>query len=232
MRAMLVLVAACAGGRSSQTARPDADVTPPDVLVIDGAPPYRHTITIDGTDDFTASETLPTTSASFTARLAWDDDNLYVGYAGPDLATNTSDAAQKWLFVYLDTTPGGETQSELYNTQRATFPAGFGADFYARYKVSGDTTSLEQVTGGDWMTAPPAPQVGQAGTFVELAIPLAQIAAGDSLRLVTYMINEKMLAEGTYAGLFTDNFVDGYSTNMLLTRAFTADFTSLFAPAQ
>lgn len=233
MRSLLVLLAACAGGRSSDTSRPDAETMTTDVLVgIDGPAPYRHTITIDGTDDFALNETLPTTSASFSAKLAWDDVNLYIGYAGPDLATSTSDAAQKWLFVYLDTTAGGETQSELYNTQRATFPTGFEADYYARYKVSGETTSLEQVTAGDWMTASPAPQVGQAGTFVELSIPLAQIAAGDSIRILTYMINEKMLAEGTYAGLFSDNFVDGYSANMIMTRAFTADFTSLFAPGQ
>jgi hypothetical protein len=228
---VVVLVGACAGGKSAGTARSDAGTTP-DVLGVDATPPYRHTITIDGTDDFALNETLPTTSTGFTAKLAWDDDNLYVGYAGPDLATTTTDAAQKWLFVYLDTTSGGETQSEMYNTQRATFPTGFEADFYVRYKVSGETTSLEQVTAGDWMTAPPAPQVGQAGTFVELAIPLAQIGAGDSLRLVTFMINEKMLAEGTYAGLFSDNFVDGYSTNMMLTRSYSADFTSTFAPAE
>jgi hypothetical protein len=231
MRAALLLLAACAGGKSAGTARSDSGTTDDAVPAVDAAPPYRHTITIDGTDDFAQSETLPTTSAGYTAKLAWDDVNLYIGYAGPDLATGTSDAAQKWLFVYLDTTSGGETQSEMYNTQRATFPTGFEADTYVRYKVNGTTTSLEQVSAGDWMTAPPAPQVGQAGTFVELAIPLAQIGAGDSLRIVTYMINEKMFAEGTYAGLFADNFVDGYAANMVLTRSYAADFLSSRAPA-
>lgn len=193
--------------------------------------PYRHTITVDGIDDFTAGETFATTSASFTARVTWDDANLFVGYAGPDLATTTSDAAQKWLFVYLDTTSGGQAQSEMYNTQRATFPTGFAADYYVRYKVDGTLTSLERDVAGDWMTEGTTPTVGQAGEFVELQIPLTAIAAGTTVGIVTYMINEKMLAEGTYAGLFADNFTDGYSANMTLTRSLTADFESTLPPA-
>jgi hypothetical protein len=228
--AILVVLAAC-GGTPAGSARPDARVVPDgsqgDVI----QEPYRHTIAIEGVDDFTAGETFATTSASFSARIAWDDVNLYIGYAGPDLDTMTGDAPQKWLFVYLDTTTGGETQSEQYNTQRATFPTGFAADYYVRYKVNGTLTSLERNNGGTWATASPTPQVGQAGTFVELAIPLSSIGAGTSVGIVTYMINEKMFAEGTFAGLFSDNFVDGYATNMTLTRSYTADFTSGAEPA-
>jgi len=225
------LVAAC-GGNASGTARPDArvvrDAPQADVIGV----PYRHTITLDGIDDFTAGETFATTSAAFTARVAWDDVNLYIGYAGPDLATNTSDAPQKWLFVYLDTTAGGEAQSEQYNSQRATFPAGFAADYYVRYKVNGTLTSLERANTGNWVTASPAPATAQAGTFAELAIPLSSIGAGTTLGIVTYMINEKMFSEGTFAGLFADNFVDGYAVNMTLTRSYPADLTSARAPAE
>jgi hypothetical protein len=230
-RAMLLVLAACSGGGTG-TAAPDArgyrDAPAPD-----SAPPYRHTITLDGIDDFTSGETFATTSTAFSARIAWDDTHLFIGYAGPDLATNTSDAPQKWLFVYVDTiATGGQAQSEQYNTQRATFPAGFAADYYVRYKVNGTLESLEQDVGGDWMTATPAPEVAQAGTFVELSIPLASITAGTSLSLVTYMINEKMFSEGTYAGLFMDNFVDGYAMNLTITRTFTADFTASRMPAE
>jgi len=228
--ALLVVVAGCSGGGTG-SAKPDAfefrDAPPADI-----AEPYRHTINIDGVDDFTAGETFMTTSATFSAKLAWDDVNLYVGYSGPDLATNTSDANQKWLFVYLDTIAGGQTQSEMYNTQRAAFPTGFAADFYARYKVNGNLTSLEQDVAGDWMTASPAPQTAQAGTYVELAIPLSAIGAGTSLALVTYMINEKNLAEGSYAGLFMDNFVDGYAASLAITKTYSVDFTSARMPAE
>lgn len=229
MRAALLIVVAACGSNASSSAGPDARVDGPlDVI----ATPYRHTITIDGVDDFTASETFTTTSTAFTARVTWDDANLYIGYAGPDLDTQTSDAPQKWLFVYLDTTASGEAQSEMYNTQRATFPTGFAADFYVRYKVNGTLTSLEHAENGGWVTAPPAPTVAQAGTFVELGVPLSAIGAGTTVGIVTYMINEKMFSEGTYAGLFADNFTEGYAVNMVLTRTLTADFTSAFAPAR
>lgn len=226
----LVLLAACGDG---VMAKPDARVVPDAAPMVDTPPqPYRHIITIDGTDDFSPADLVATTSSSFTARIAWDDANLYVGYEGPDLATTTSDADKKWLFVYLDTAAGGETQSEQYNTQRATFPGAFAADYYARYKVDGTFASLQHASGGGtWTTASPAPTTGQAGMFVELSIPLTAIGAGTSLDVVTYMINEKALAEGTFAGLYAGNFTDGYAANLQLTAFMHADFTSQRTPS-
>ena len=201
----------------------------------DGPPvPYRHTIVIDGMDDFAAGDTFTTTSApSYVARVTWDDQNLYVGYSGPDLSTQTTDASTKWLFVYLDTDPGagtGAAQSEQYNTQRATFPAGFGAEYYARYKCDGTFTTLQHYAAGTWTAATPSPAVAQAGPYVELAIPLAAIGAGAKLGVVTWMINEKQLAEGSYAGLYTGNFTDGYASDLAITKYLRADFTSSRVP--
>ncbi|HSD88831.1 MAG TPA: hypothetical protein VLB44_14990, partial [Kofleriaceae bacterium] len=227
---LVPLAAACGDGKTSP--RPDARAIPDAAPILDTpGQPYRHVIAIDGNDDFASGDTFPTTSASFLARVSWDDVNLYVGYSGPDLAVTTGDANKKWLFAYLDTTAGGETQSELYNTQRATFPAGFAADYYLRYKVDGTFSTLEHATGsGTWTTASPAPVTAQTGMFVEMSIPLSAIGAGTQLDLVSYMINEKNLAEGTYAGLYTTNFTDGYSANMQLTAYLHADFTSSRAP--
>ena len=230
MKAALALLLLVACGDDTKQ-HPDARVIPDTSTHDVTAPPYRHTITIDGIDDFSPTEVIATTSASYIARIAWDDTNLYVGYSGADLSTTTGDAGTKWLFVYLDTTAGGEAQSEMYNTQRATFPTNFQADYYARYKVDGTLTSLQHVVGGTWTTASPAPMTGQSGTFLELAIPLSAIGAGSQLDLVTYMINEKQLAEGTYAGLYATNFVDGYSTNVPLTVYLHADFTSSRTPS-
>lgn len=229
---LVVLAGAAACGDGGGPVRPDARVIP-DAAPTPDTPsqPYRHVIAIDGNDDFASGDTFPTTSASFLARVSWDDVNLYVGYSGPDLAVNTSDANKKWLFVYFDTTSGGETQSELYNTQRATFPSGFAADYYLRYKVDGTFSTLEHAAGsGTWTTASPAPMTGQTGMFVEMSIPLSAIGAGTQLDLVSYMINEKNLAEGTFAGLYATSFTDGYSANMQLTNYLHADFTSSRAP--
>lgn len=231
-----LILGACAHSTSPGApadAPPQRDAPPPpiDAPAIDAPPvPYRHTIVLDGMDDFAAADTFTTTSSpSFAARVTWDDQNLYVGYSGPDLSPQATDASTKWLFVYLDTDPGagtGATQSQVYNTQGATFPSGFGAEYYARYKVDGTLTSLEQYGNGTWTTVTPAPSTAQAGQYVELAIPLAQIGAGAKLGIVTWMINEKQLAEGSYAGLYQGNFTDGYAMNLALTRYLRADFTS------
>ncbi|HTL33623.1 MAG TPA: hypothetical protein VL326_10880 [Kofleriaceae bacterium] len=223
--AALVVLAACG---PVDAKHPDARVVPDVAPTPDMPPqPFRHVITIDGVDDFSPTELFSTTSTSFSARITWDDENLYVGYEGPDLSTTTSDADKKWLFVYVDTAAGGETQSQQYNTQRATFPGTFAADYYARYKVDGTFASLEHASGGGtWTSDSSGPTTGQSGTFAEMAIPLSKIGAGASLDIVTYMINEKALAEGTFAGLYLTNFTDGYSTNMPLTAYLHVDFTS------
>lgn len=232
------MLAAC--GRDS--VQPKLDGAPQhDAPRIDGAGdgvlPYRHTIILDGTDDFAAEDTFMTTSSpTFGARVTWDDHYLYVGYSGPDLATTVTDAGSKWLFVYLDLDPGagtGATQSQAYNTQHATFPAGFGAEFYGRYKCDGTFTTLERydtTSGTSWSTTSPAPQTAQAGQYLELSISLAQLGAGAQLGIVTWMINEKPLSEGSYAGLYAGNFTDGYAANLALTKYLRADFTSPLAP--
>lgn len=223
-------LAACSEGGSTQ--KPDARTIPDSHDQIDGSSqvPYRHAIALDGVDDFALAEQFATTSTSFEARVTWDEKNIYVGYAGPDLTTSTSEADTKWLFVYLDTKPGGEAQSELYNTQRAAFPIGFAADYYVRYKCDGLYMTLERNDAGMWNTATPAPATATAGTFLELSIPLTSIGAGTQVGIVTWMINEKALVEGSFAGLYLNNFTDGYAANLALTSYLVADFTSPRAP--
>lgn len=227
----LVLLAACGDANVDGTPA-DARVIPDGSSEVDDAlqEPYRHAIALDGLDDFATGDQFATTSTAFAARITWDDKNLYIGYSGPDLATTTDDAGTKWLFVYLDTTAGGVAQSELYRTQRVTFPVGFAADYYARYKVDGTLTSLKRNDGGAWNEAAPPPAAEQADTFVEMALPFTAIGATTELGIVTYMINEKDLAEGTYAGLYETNFTDGYGANLPLTAYLHADLESPRAP--
>jgi len=229
----LLALAACssatpAGGGTPDAARdakPDVDAAPPDALG-----PYRHTIAIDGTDDFGVNERFATTSASFAARVTWDADNIYVGYMGPDLDPATQNAAQKWLFVYLDVDPGtanGAPTSLTYNTQGATFPTGFGADFYVRRKSDGSLLALEQFQSGTtWTTHATVLPFARGGTYVELAIPRAAIGTSDKVGLVAWMINETQNLEGTFAGLYADNFVDGYAANLALAKYLEIDFTA------
>lgn len=200
----------------------------------DGAPPYRRTIAIDGVDDFVAGEQFATTSAGYAARITWDDQHLYVGYGGPDLDPGALDTATKWLFVYVDVDPGatatGATQGQTYNTQTATFPAGFGAEYYARWKCDTTLGSIERHDAGTWSTIATAPATAQAGTFVELAIPRSALGASTELGIVAFMINEKAQFEGSFAGLFADSFTDGYAMTLPITKYLRADLTSPRAP--
>ncbi len=241
--ALLATCAACgAAGSPALDAGPGRDaprVDAADPLIdgasaIDAAVTVPHTITIDGIDDFRADEQFTTTSSpSFVARVTWDADSLYVGYGGPDLAIDATDAGTKWLFVYVDTDPGGATgaaSAELYNSQGAAFPAGFGAEHYARWKVDGTLASLKSYSTGAWGDAAATLGAAQQQTFVELAIPRSLLGAGTALGVVTFMINEKDLAEGTFAGLYAGSFTDGYNSAMPVTKYLRLDLDVIEAP--
>jgi len=215
-----------------------ADMAPPVDMMFPGdeLQVYAHTVVLDGFDDFSANEQFTTTSNSFTARVAWDAQNLYIGYAGPDLDPAAPDTKTKWMFAYIDVDPGGATgslESQKYNTQKATFPAGFGAEFYVRWKCDATFVTLEQYAGGvTWTTTAVTPTSGHAGQFIELAVPRSALGATppSQLGLVTWMINEKAGVEGTFAGLFTGNFTNGYGPALALTKYLRVDFTSVHPP--
>lgn len=239
MRIALLLTGAAACS-SASNAGPTLDGSPggPDARPVADAPVdqgtgYTHTITIDGTDDFLAGEQFSTTSAAYGARVTWDANHVYVGYSGPDLDPAALDTGFKWLFVYFDFDPGaatGATTSLRYNTQAATFPPGFGAELYARWKADGSFASIDQRQPDGTYTELATPTADQAGTFVELAIPRVLLGGATTIGVVTWMINEKPDFEGSFAGLYPGNFADGYAATLPLTKYLRIDFASDAAP--
>jgi hypothetical protein len=162
MKYALLLVAACGPHASSPkldgAPRPDSPAG--DAAMRDAPQPYRHTIQIDGVDDFTA-------------------------------------------------------------------------DIYARYKCDGTFTTLERydtASSTSWSTYAPAPMTGQGGNYLEMAISLSQLGAGTQLGVVTWMINENNGVESSYAGLYMDNFIDGYAADLQLTKYLPVDFRSTTPP--
>ncbi len=180
-----------------------------------------HTITIDGTNDFSADETFSTTSTGYTAYITWDQNSLYIGYDGPDINSNDGN---KWVLVYIDTDPQqtptagtGSTVGQLYNTQQPNLP--FTANYHLRWKADNSYTNMEKWNGSSW-----DPGIGagywtgsayQSGNFVEISIPLTDLGNPTQIYICTVMINEVGSGEWTYAGNPNDIFTDGYDPDYL-----------------
>ncbi len=217
---------------SDSTTEAAAD-TAPDTTA-DAPAPWRKTITIDGTNDFSATdEKFTTTSTSYDAFVTWDASALYVGYSGADLGTTAS--TSKWLFVYLDTDPGastGATKGEQYKTQTPAFGTGFGAEAYFGYRTDGAFSHFKTYSGGTWTTVTTSGVTfNKSGSFVEIRIPFSAIGGAPAkLGVVTLMMNELSGSEWSYAGLYTGSYTDGYFSSVPVKHWLLADMTSSGAP--
>jgi len=233
-----------AGCPSSQTAGSDAalpDGAPGPDAAADGAGgPWRHTILIDGVNDFELAETFSTTTAGYAAYITWDADNLYVGYSGIDIAVDAPDSETKWVLVYVDLDPevlegGGAPVGERYNTQEPDFPSAFAPEHYYRWKSNDSFEGLRSWTGTGWTDTAIATDAAVTGEFMELALPRSTLGTLPSFAgVVTLMVNEKDLAEWTYAGLYDGSFTDGYFdadvAAIPITRWLRVDFSATLPP--
>jgi hypothetical protein len=211
-----------------------ADTAVVDTGPVDAGPPWKHTIVVDGVNDYyLAQEKFQTTSIGYEAFITWDDSNIYVAYTGPDIGSTAS--PDKWLFVYIDVDPGmatGPASAERYNTQAPKFPTGFGAEFYMRWRTDNTDAAIKKwdSTGASWTFVTTMGTRQKLGGFVELRIPRSTLGTSTKFGLVSFMLNEKPAGEWTYAGLYLDNFVDGYSAAKPLTKYLLIDTTSPAAP--
>ena len=221
-----------AGEIDAAVTHPDAAAGEPDAAgAADAATgPYRHTITVDGESSFTAAETFATTTASFTAYLTWDDDNLYVGYQGSDV---TAGDAARWLLVYIDSDPGGPAgtgEGERYNTETPRFPSGFAADYYVRWQSSGAVEDLKAWDGQAWQTTDTQVAAATGGPMLEVALPRAALGDPATLGVTLLWLNEADQVEAAYGGLYPDSFIDGYHATVPVGRYLAVDFASPAAP--
>ena len=138
-----------------------------------------HTVVVDVTNDFDAGTERVATSSSGTgyfAYLAWDRDTLYVGMEGADMA---SGSATRFVLAYLGGT-GGTTAGQSYNTQSPALP--FDAKWHVRWKADNTLTGAQEWNGASWVDVGSwSPAAFQAGTFVELSIPLAELGSPTTL---------------------------------------------------
>lgn len=235
-----------AADSSADTARADADAAPidsgPADTGVDAPATYRHTITIDGTNDFSATNEKfsTTTGAGFDAYATWDASALYVGYFGADIGASAT--PNKWVFVYLDVDPTagtGAPKTAQYTSQQHNLPTGFGADAYFAWKTDGSYSEFKKYAGGAWTTVATSGITfnrNAGSSFVEMRIPFTAFAtsAPAKLGVVTFMLNEASGLEWTWAGLWSGSFVDGFSPTTATTKTIAsylqADLASPLPP--
>lgn len=189
---------------------------------------YRHTIAIDGTNDFLPGETFDTTSgANHTAYVAWDDDTLYLGMKG----TTIDDAdVSKWLVAYFGPIPLGSQQAssvgDQYQTQTPTLT--FQATHYVRWKGDNGFTWLKHFDGDAWTDdyeLAAGTDYQQNGDFVELRLPLENIGEpADWLKFAMGMLDEEVGSETTYAGVPDNTFPTGDGPDRDFEKRFEFDF--------
>jgi parallel beta-helix repeat protein len=193
------------------------------------AAPYRHTITIDGANDFNSQEIFPTTTVSYTAYVTWDDSNLYLGCSGPDIIFGGS---TKWLLFYLDPDPGSGTGSSTgrpYNTQQPTFPAGFAAKYLWAWGVDELRRHFFQYSGTAWEEiANPIQEAASSTRFVEFGVPLSSIGNPAKIGIAACLVDEVASGEWTYGGMPSTAFTDGYDPDFA--HSYVGDFSSARPP--
>lgn len=197
-----------------------------------------HTITIDGTNDFSSDETFTTTSTGYTTYITWDQNNLYIGYEGADINAGIN-PQYKWILIYFDTDPQttptsgtGTTVGQLYNTQQPNLP--FSANFHFRWKGDNSYTNMGKWTGSSWDYGAGSGYWSgshvRSGTYIEFSFPLSDLGNPSQLYICTNMINEEAGFEWTYAGNPNDMFSDGYDPDYLHYYGF--NLTSGISPNQ
>ncbi len=166
------------------------------------ADPYRHTIFIDGMNDFNAGEIFQTTSTGYTSYVTWDDDHLFLGYEGPDVGSSQG----RWLLLYLRGTDG-TTTGVPYNTQQPALP--FAAKYHLAWKCDGSYRIFKEYSG-TWQDVTDPSFVAWSPGFVELSLPWSALGGLAGVALVACFINETAGVEWTYAGSPWDCFFDSY----------------------
>lgn len=169
---------------------------------------YSHTIAIDGTNDFSATdESFVTSSKGYTAYLAWDQTYLYVAVQGQDISSND---ATRFVQLYLGTGSAGTTTGLSYNTQQPTLP--FSADYHLRWKADNTFTGALSWDGSAWVDTlwDFTDDVVQSGDFLEFRIPRDDIGAPTELAVHISMINETNGNEFSFAAMPGNSFTDAY----------------------
>ncbi len=178
-----------------------------EVIITSQPESYSHTISIDGMNDFTvADEMFQTSSMGYNGYITWDNDYLYLGYKGPDIA-NSNPAI--YLNIYLGGTPG-TTTGRMMNTQQPVLS--FSAGHNIIWNTSNSVFQSYSFDGSSWITSSlvTPSDISRSSDFVEMRIPLASIGSPDKLKVHLNMLNATPGNEWSWGAVPSASFVDGY----------------------
>jgi chitodextrinase len=205
---------------------------------------FFHTITLDGLNDFAGSsskvgnETFSTSTNNVLSYVTWDSDYVYFGYSGDDVVSNTTNAATKWLLLYIGGT-GGTTLGLNYAGQQPLLP--FDTKYHIRFRVDGTYTNRQMWNGTAWQNmgnynwgSDKARNDGNK--FLELRIPRADLGleSARSLQVVSSLAYEDITGnnDAMWGAMPSDTFGavgNGYDRDF--TTFYEFDMKSKLAPA-
>jgi hypothetical protein len=188
---------------------------------------YRHTITIDGTNDFVAGEEFSTTTTGYTAYIAWDDDALYLGMEGPDIDGSVTDT---FLTAHLGPLPESGALTEVgqgYNNQIPNLH--FQANRHFRWKTTDLLCDVREYEASAWQPGADvsADDRHRTDQYFEVRLPFDVLGnPGTGFKLVMGIVHETD-TEWTYAGVPDDAFDDGFNPEYVTRLEFDFDGTQL-----
>lgn len=192
------------------------------------ADPYRHTIVVDGVNDFTGGEAFATTTSGQEVYFTWDDTHLYVGCSG---STMDAMSVTEFIVLYFDTDPGsglGASSGRILAVQEPAFLSDFRPDFMLTLSLDFSTLGFSAYAGAAWSPVTSGAVHAAGGGYLEMSIPLSDLGDPAALRTTFAVIVTDLFSEWTYVGAPETIFTDGYDPDYQDHLDF--DFSSEFPP--
>ncbi len=173
----------------------------------------NHSITIDGTNDFTSSDERFETTSGTTLYdyVTWDASNIYIGISGSSPA-GTVTANNRVYHIYIDTDPtgsNGTTDGEAWRWD-PTLP--FNADYHYAFKTVDNSETKRIYSGGSWGNATIGTSNWKGSGYWELSMSRADIGSPSAIKVLVYVEEDwggGSICGGLPSDLFTNTSTQG-----------------------
>lgn len=181
------------------------------VFVLNSYAATYHSISVDGTNDFSSDEMLGSSSTGINWYITWNSSNFFIG-------ADVMPSQNNWITVYLDTDPQIDPESgqgslvgNSLNTQTPLLP--FTANYSFLYNTYNQSLMPLEWNGSQWVSAADFITGAQSDVFSEFSISRAEIGNPNNLYMLSAIVNETDSSEWTYGMLPHLNGPDSYDPN-------------------